>query len=117
MVEELDADARHPDATDLLNLARQQLGTKKSQRILDHCKECPPCADQLLELVREHAPAPEKRPLSWWNWASIVLFVVALGALAVTMVWFLRSVAQTTPFDIPPAETPSTAPGEREPPA
>ena len=104
MNENLALSSRHPEPKDLLNLARERLGKKKSQRILDHCKECPECADSLLEAVREHAPEQEKLPLSWWNWASIVLFFVALAAVVLAVVWFLRSAARTAPFEPPPLE-------------
>ncbi len=43
----------HPDPIDLTNLAQEKLGRKKTQRVLDHCRECPRCADQLLEAARE----------------------------------------------------------------
>ena len=111
------AAARHPDPKDLLNLAREQLGRKKSQRIFDHCKECPECADLLLEAVRKHAPAPEKRPLTWWNWASIVLFFVALATVVAALVWFLRTTEQSNPFGLDaPAEGPPSIAPRQDPP-
>ena len=85
---------RHPDPTDLANLAREKLGRKKTQRILDHCKECPDCAEQLLEAVREQ-PLAEGRPLlSKWNWISIGVLIVALLAVVAALWWILRSASR-----------------------
>jgi len=94
----------HPDPQDLLNLARDQLGKKKSQRILDHCRECPPCADALLEVVRDQAPEGARPPMTRWQWVSIILFIVALVVVVVLMVWFVRGAAQTRPFDVDAAD-------------
>ena len=87
----------HPDPKDLRNLAREKLGKIKTQRILDHCKECPPCADLLLDAVRNQEPR-ERPPLSRWNWISIVLFAVTLVAVVATMIWFLRTASRSSPF-------------------
>jgi hypothetical protein len=84
----------HPAAGDLANLAQEKLGRKKTQRILDHCKECPECADRLLEVVRAQPLAGERPALSKWNWISIGIFVVALVVVVVVMLWLLRSVSQ-----------------------
>lgn len=103
----------HPDAQDLLNLAQEKLGKKKSQRILDHCKDCPACADALLEAVREHAPKGERQPITRWQWISIGLFIVALVAVVVAMVWFVRSAASST--SLIPGRAESAAGSSRTP--
>lgn len=87
-------DGCHPDDRDLLNLARERLGKKKTQRIFDHCKECPACADRLLEAVRNHGETKDRAPLSRGNWISIGLFVASIIAVIAAMLWFLRSAAQ-----------------------
>ena len=84
----------HPAASDLANLAQEKLGRKKTQRILDHCRDCPECADLLLEAVRAQPLAGERPTLSKWNWISIGIFVVALVVVVVVMLWLLRSVSQ-----------------------
>lgn len=106
-------DSRHPTERDLLNFAREELGERRKQKILQHCKRCQECADRLLEAVREHAPPPGPIKLSWWNWASIVLFVVLLIALIGGFVWFLRSVPEAPGLD-PEIGAPQ---GERAPPS
>ncbi len=46
----------HLDSTVLANFAQEKLSRKKTQRILDHGKQCPGCANQLMEAVREQTP-------------------------------------------------------------
>ena len=89
-----DSISAHPDSNDLVNLARERLGKKKTERIIEHCKQCQPCADLLLEAVREHAARGAKLPLTRWQWISIGLFVVALLMVVATMVWFVRGAEQ-----------------------
>lgn len=101
---------RHPDERDLINLAREELGSRKSERILAHCRNCPPCADRLLELVREHAPPPGPLRLSRWQKFSIVLFVVTLVLLVVLLVWWIRALPEQLDAGIPP--TPESPPAE-----
>lgn len=91
------AQTPHPDTKDLANLAGERLGRKKTQRILDHCKECPDCAERLLEIVRTLPPS-ERRPPSRWTWISIVLFAVALIVTVATMIGLLRSISRPSPF-------------------
>jgi hypothetical protein len=85
----------HLDPTDLANLAREKLGQKKTQRLLDHCKECPDCADQLLEAVREQPSATGRPALSKWNWISIGVLIVALLAVVAALWWILRSASRS----------------------
>jgi hypothetical protein len=84
----------HPHPNDLANLAREKLGRKKTQRLLDHCKECPDCAEQLLEAVREQPLATGRPALSKWNWISIGVLIVALLAVVAALWWVLRSASQ-----------------------
>ncbi len=77
----------HLDPTDLANFAQETLSRKKTQRILDHCKQCPACADQLMEAVREQTPATPLK-LTTWNWISIGFLVVWLFAM-IAAVWCL----------------------------
>jgi len=67
-------------------------------------------------VVRTEAPG-ERLPLSRWNWISIVLFAVALIAVVATMVWFLRSVSQSSPFvgDAPGQDLTETVHSESPP--
>ncbi len=69
---------KHLEPTDFLNFAQERLGKKKQERILEHCKECQDCADQLLEAVREHGLEAKPVRLRWWNWVSIGLIVTVL---------------------------------------
>jgi len=69
---------KHLEPTDFLNFAQERLGKKKQERILEHCKECQNCADQLLEAVREHGLEAKPVRLRWWNWVSIGLIVTVL---------------------------------------
>ena len=81
----------HPDSADLVNLARQRLGRKKTQRVLDHCRECPDCAEQLLEAVRDEPSDTQPLSLSVWNWISIGLLLVALPAVIAVLWWISRA--------------------------
>lgn len=92
----------HPDSTDLANLAREKLGRKKTQRLLDHCKECPDCAELLLEAVREQPLATVFPALSKWNWISIGVLIVTLLAVVAALWWILRSASRlpTTGFEL-----------------
>ncbi len=81
---------QHPDPKDLVNLAREQLGRKKTQRILDHCKKCPECADRLLEAVREQPIDPTPVKLSRWSWISLAVLVLTIIAIVVMVFWILR---------------------------
>ena len=75
---------RHLEPSDVRNFAEEKLGKKKQQRMLDHCKECPVCADQLLEAVRERGLEAKPIRLRWWNWLSIGL--IALVVLLIVFV-------------------------------
>jgi hypothetical protein len=92
----------HPSAEDLANLAREELGRKKTQRILDHCRECPECAELLLEAVSNQPMSRERISLSKWNWISIIILVVALIAVFGLLLWLLRGAAP------PPPEAPAS---------
>jgi hypothetical protein len=96
----------HPEERDLINYARDELGRYKKFRIIEHCKECPQCADRLIEAARDHGPDPEPFRLSKWNKISIVVMAIALIAVAFGMWWLLRSVGQSTPglYEPPAAE-------------
>jgi hypothetical protein len=83
----------HPSAADLDSLAQEKLSGKKTQRILDHCKQCPPCADQLMEAVREQTPATPLK-LTKWNWISIGFLIVWLLATLVALWWISRGTPQ-----------------------
>ncbi len=87
----------HPHPADLLKLAQEKLGRKRTQRVLDHCKGCRACADELLELVSAQ-PLPAGRPvLNKWNWISLaLLFVMVLGALAIFW-WVARNAVSPPP--------------------
>ena len=69
---------RHLEPTDFLNFAQEKLGIRKQERILEHCKECQACADQLLEAVRDHGLEAKPVRLRWWNWVSIGLIVAMI---------------------------------------
>jgi hypothetical protein len=73
----------HPEPSDFLNFAREKLGKKKQDRIIAHCKECPDCADRLLEVVRAHGADAKPLRLRWWNWVSIGLILVVIAAIVV----------------------------------
>lgn len=81
----------HPNERDLANFARDALGEVKKRRILAHCRECPPCADRLIEATREHAPPPGPIRLTRWNKISLAALAVALVALVATLVLLMRS--------------------------
>ena len=81
----------HPDERDLINLAREQLGRKKRERILEHCRGCRPCADSLIDLVREHGPPPAPMRLTRWHKISIALLVASLLALVLVTAFWVRT--------------------------
>ena len=83
----------HLDPTDLANFAEEKLGRKKTQRVLDHCKECPDCAEQLLEAVREQPLDTHRVTLSMWNWISIGLLLLTLPAIVAVLWWISRNAA------------------------
>ncbi len=80
----------HPTPADLDSLAQEKLSRKKTQRILDHCKQCPECADQLMEAVRELTPATPLK-LTKWNWISIGFLIIWLFAMIAALWWLSRS--------------------------
>lgn len=87
----------HPTPQDLANLAAEKLGAKKTQRILDHCKECPACADALLEAVSNRPISHQRLKLSKWNWISIGVMIVAIVALFGVMLWLLLDASRQPP--------------------
>ncbi len=96
----------HLSESDLVNFGRDELGERKKARIIAHCKECPPCADRLIDAAREHAPDPGPIKLSRWNKISLVAMVVALIAIVLGMFWFFRQLGDMG--RIPPTmETPN----------
>jgi len=92
----------HPDPKELSNLAQERLGKKKTRRILEHCKECPQCADFLLEAVRSQPLVGDRPRLSKWNWISIGVLIVTLLAVVAALWWILRSASRlpTTGFEL-----------------
>ena len=80
----------HLESSDLLNFAQEKLGKKKQERILEHCKGCQDCADQLLETVRDHGLDAKPVRLRWWNWVSIglIVAVILLIVLAALLGYF-----------------------------
>ena len=84
----------HPSPTDLASFAQEKLGHKKTQRVLDHCKECPDCAEQLLEAVREQSLAARHPALSKLNWIFIGLLIVALLTVVAVFWWISRSASR-----------------------
>ena len=80
----------HLTESDLVNFGRDELGERKKARIIAHCKECPECADLLIEAAREYAPDPGPIKLSRWNKISLIAMVVALIAIVLGMFWFFR---------------------------
>lgn len=93
----MNADDRHPSSVDLANLASEKLGRKKTQRIIEHCKGCPECADRLLDVVSRQPAGGEKMRLSKWNWISIAILVLSLLAVFGLMVWLLRGATPPVP--------------------
>ncbi len=94
----------HPSPTDLANFAQEKLGRKKTQRILDHCKACRACADQLLEAVCDQPIATPQLRLSRWNWISLGFLVIALLASVGVLGWILRSASQPPPAEFEPSQ-------------
>lgn len=98
----------HPSAADLANLAREELGRKKTERILEHCKQCPACAELLLDAVSNQPFERERLRLSKWNWISIGVLLVALIGVFALLLWLLAGVSRA-PRQLensePPAET------------
>jgi len=90
----------HPSDQDLVNYAHDELGRYKKFRIIEHCKECPECAERLIAAAREHGPEPEPFRLSKWNKISIAVMLIALLAVAFGMYWLLSSVGQSTARDL-----------------
>lgn len=84
----------HPPERDLLNFARDELGEAKKQRIIQHCRQCPECADRLIELTREHAPDPGPFKLTKFQKISIVLLILSLVAAVGGLMWTLQQIAQ-----------------------
>lgn len=87
----------HPDPKELSNLAQERLGKKKTRRILEHCKECPQCADFLLEAVRSQPLVGDRPRLSKWNWISIFVLALSLISVVVALFWFLNSISRAGP--------------------
>ena len=83
----------HPSAADFANMAAERLGKKKYDRIIEHCKNCPECADKLLQAVRDAPMERQPLKLSKWNWISIGLLVISLAAVFAALVWFLGGAA------------------------
>ena len=94
----------HPNARDFENFARDELGERKKERILAHCRQCEPCAERLLEAAREHPGETPPLKLSRWNVISIVVMVIALIAVVVTTIWLLRSMSEPAALDLPPLD-------------
>jgi anti-sigma factor RsiW len=84
----------HPPERDLLNYARDELGEAKKARIIQHCRQCPECADRLIELTREHAPDPGPLKLSRFQKISIVLLILSLVAAVGGLMWTLQQIAR-----------------------
>lgn len=88
---------------DLVNFARDQLGERKKDKILAHCKQCDWCAERLIDATREHAPDPAPFKLTRFQKISIAVMIIALIASVAGMVWFFRQLGQqASPFDMPP---------------
>lgn len=96
----------HPEDRDLVNFARDEIGARKKDRILAHCRECPECADRLLAATRDHAPPPPPFQLTRWNKIWLGALVLSLIALAITLVVLLRSV-QPPDAMLPPQGEPT----------
>lgn len=92
----------HPSARDLVNFARDELGGQKKSGILDHCRQCPECAEKLIEATRENAPPPGPIKLSRFNKLSIVFLIVALIATVFGLVWFLNQLGNQA--GLPPVD-------------
>ncbi len=90
---------RHPDPGDFVNFALERLGRKKTQRILEHCKECPECAEKLLATVREHPAGARKMQLSVWNWIAIAVLVLAIIGVFAVVFWILGGLPGTGVLD------------------
>lgn len=84
----------HPPERDLLNFARDELGEAKKERIIRHCRQCPECAERLIELTREHAPDAGPFRLTRFQKISIVLLILSLVAAIGGLMWTLQQVAQ-----------------------
>ena len=85
---------KHPSATDLANLAAEKLGRKKSDRIIEHCKECPECRERLLDAVSRQPARGGGVRLSKWNWISIGVLLLALVATFGLLLWLLSGSAR-----------------------
>ena len=92
-----DVRSPHPTASDFVNVALEKVGQKKTQRILEHCKQCPDCANALLEAVRDVPVVREPIKLSKWNWISIGFLVISLVVVFAALLWFLGSAADAVP--------------------
>lgn len=88
---------RHPEQRELVNYARDALREQKKQRILEHCRGCPECAERLIEAVREHGPDPGPIRLTRWNKISLAALALALIVLVVTFVLLIRGLGRSTP--------------------
>lgn len=85
----------HPSDRDLINFAHENLGARKQNKILAHCRQCPQCADRLIDATRQHAPDPGPFKLSRWNKLSILFLILMLLATLGGMVWFLNQLSVT----------------------
>ncbi|MGD8815778.1 MAG: hypothetical protein PVJ51_01240 [Acidobacteriota bacterium] len=85
----------HPSAADLVNLAREELGRKKTQRILEHCKRCPACAELLLDAVNNQPFEGERLRLSKWNWISIGVLLAAVIGVFALLLWLLAGAGRS----------------------
>jgi hypothetical protein len=104
----------HPPDRDLANFARERLGEAKKQRILQHCRQCPDCAERLIELTREHAPDPGPMKLTRLNRISLWLLLLSLVAATAGLIWTLQQMAQQPTFP-PGEELPLPAPDSERP--
>lgn len=93
----------HPEDRDLVNFARDRLGERKKERILAHCRECPECADRLLEATRVHAPPPAPLKLTRWNKIWLGALLVSLLLLVVMFFVLLRGIRPPEP-QLPPMD-------------
>lgn len=74
----------HPDAIELIHLARGTLPAERAAELREHCLECGPCGDQLavVVLLRRGSGGRNRRATRRWQVAAAAILLVGLGLVA-----------------------------------
>lgn len=101
----------HPDVLELVAFARDELDRSAADRILEHCRSCPDCGDDLAATILLTSLSPRRRPAPWRRYATVAAAAVLVLATGVCFtVWQGRLPEATTVGTGPGAGTLTDAP-------